>query len=92
MYEGHMKSTPARPPFRTSSQGYHRQDVDTYIRGLADERAQLQGRVADLEAVLDATVQGLQARLAPRQDVRTASPSCSSRCWLRWRRYQPWCI
>ena len=62
-----MKSTPARPPFRTSSQGYHRQDVDTCIRTLADERAQLQGRVADLEAVLDATVQGLQARLAPRQ-------------------------
>ena len=62
-----MKSTTARPPFRTSSQGYHRADVDTFIRALADERAQLQGRVADLEAVLDATVQGLQARLAPRQ-------------------------
>jgi hypothetical protein len=61
-----MKSTTARPPFRTSSQGYHRADVDTCIRALADERAQLQARVADLEAVLDATVQGLQARLAPR--------------------------
>ena len=62
-----MKSTPARPPFRTSSQGYHREDVDTFVLALANEHAQLQERVADLEAVLDATIQVLTARLAPRQ-------------------------
>jgi hypothetical protein len=60
-----MKSTPARPSFRTGTPGYHREDVDTFIRALADERAQLQERVADLEAVLHVTIQVLQARLAP---------------------------
>jgi hypothetical protein len=60
-----MKSTPARPSFRTGTPGYHRQDVDTFIRALEDEHAQLQARVADLEAVLHATIQVLQARLAP---------------------------
>jgi hypothetical protein len=57
-----MKSTPAGPSFRLSTPGYHRDDVDTFIRTLENERAQLQARVADLEAVaLQATVEG-QAR------------------------------
>ena len=62
-----MKATPARPFFRTSTPGYHREDVDTCIRALADERAHLQERVADLEAVLHATIEVLQARLAPHE-------------------------
>src|SRR5262245_59699905 len=62
-----MKATPARPFFRTSTPGYHREDVDTCIRALADERADLRERVADLEAVLHATIEVLQERLAPHQ-------------------------
>jgi hypothetical protein len=60
-----MKSTPPRPSFRTSTTGYDREDVDRFIRAVADERVCLQERVADLEAVLHATVEVLQARLAP---------------------------
>jgi hypothetical protein len=43
--------------------------VDTFIRALENERAQLQARVADLEAAaLQATVEG-QARVAPHNHV-----------------------
>jgi RodZ C-terminal domain len=56
---------PPRPSFRTSTTGYDREDVDRFIRAVADERVCLQERVADLEAVLHATIEVLQARLAP---------------------------
>jgi RodZ C-terminal domain len=61
--------TTAPPQFRTSSVGYHREDVDAFIRALMDEQAPLQERVAELEAVLEATVQALRTRLGPRQAV-----------------------
>jgi hypothetical protein len=64
-----MKSTPAGPSFRTSTPGYHRDDVDTFIRAWENERAQLQARIADLEAAaLQATVEG-QARAEPHNHV-----------------------
>jgi len=43
------------------------------IRALSDERAQLQQRVADLEAVLQATIEVLQARVAPHPAAVTSS-------------------
>ena len=57
----------APPRFRTSSVGYHREDVDAFIRALMDDHAPLQERVNELEATLETTVQLLEARLGPRQ-------------------------
>jgi len=68
-----MKSTPARPSFRTATPGHHREDASAVIRALSDERAQLQQRVADLEAVLQATIEVLQARVAPHPAAVTSS-------------------
>jgi uncharacterized protein DUF4115 len=59
-----MKSTPAPPTSRTATPAPNRDDVEPLIRSLMGEREQLQGRVADLEAVLRATIEVLQARVA----------------------------
>ena len=64
----HVASLP--PRFRPSSVGYHREDVDAFIRAMMDDHAPLQERVAELEATLDAAVQVLKGkapfRLCPR--------------------------
>jgi hypothetical protein len=57
-----MKFTSARPSFRASAKGYDRDDVDSCVRSLVEERERLLTRVAELEAALDASVQYLQAR------------------------------
>ena len=68
-----MKSTPARPSVRTAATGHNREDAPAVISALEDERAQLQQRVTDLEAVLQATIEVLQARVAPHHTAVTSS-------------------
>jgi hypothetical protein len=62
------------PRFRTSSVGYHRDDVDAFIRTMMNDHAPLRERVAELEATLEAAVQVLKGKSL----TASASPQTST--------------
>lgn len=61
--------TTKKPDFRLSLHGYDREDVDTYVRTLTNERDELRHRLIELESTLDATVEYLQSRIARQSEV-----------------------
>lgn len=56
---------PELPSFRTISEGYDRSEVDQFVRASVEECARLRERVAELDGVLAAVLQYLQARRQP---------------------------
>lgn len=57
-----METTRHTPEFGIALRGYDRDEVDDYIRALANERDELRRHLNELESVVDATVDYLQSR------------------------------
>jgi hypothetical protein len=62
---------PELPSFRTISDGYDRSEVDQFVRASVDECARLRERVAELDGILGAVLQYLQARRQPTSERDT---------------------
>jgi len=62
---------PELPSFRTISEGYDRSEVDQFVRASVEECARLRERVAELDGVLAAVLQYLQARRQPASERDT---------------------
>jgi hypothetical protein len=64
--------------FRTVSEGYDRSEVDQFVRASVEECARLRERVAELDGVLGAVLQYLQARRQPTSERDTLAGQTTS--------------